>query len=386
MPNSEELMLQDLQARYSNRDLNPAFKRLYEPDDPATPMFTIFHTRLNSNFEFMNQKAQANRHFNAHESRDLLELLDELREAKTILELAGAGFELDESYEEALRRCEGFLVASGGSTIPEDFEPISIVKWKSVFRSYEKQYRRTPLPENYDLKAVGSGSYANVFRYKDPEYDRTVALKRVKKGTSEQDLLRFKREFETLKSLSSPYVIEVYRFNEDRSEYTMEYCESTLRDFIDRENQRLGFGTRKRIALQFLYGLNYLHGKGHLHRDVSYQNALIKRFHGNVVLVKLSDFGLEKRVDSDLTRTESELRGTILDPTLRTFKDYSVVNEVYSIGFVLSFIFSGRTNIDACEGPTLAVIRKCTDSDVSARFADVLAIIGDVEQLSPGSS
>lgn len=199
-------------------------------------------------------------------------------------------------------------------------------------------------------------------------------------------MARFKGEFEVLKSLSSPYVLEVYRYDDQRGEYTMECCDASLREFIARHNATLKFGTRRRIALQFLYGMHYLHSKGHLHRDISYQNVLVRQYDGVTVVVKLSDFGLHKGRDSDLTRTESELRGTILDPTIRSFKEYDVANEIYSIGFVLSFIFSGRTNIGACKGAVALVVNKCVDHNRAARYEDVLAIIRDVEELRAPSS
>jgi serine/threonine protein kinase len=218
------------------------------------------------------------------------------------------------------------------------------------------------LPErrsNVELHVIGSGAYANVYRFIDPEYGIPFALKRAKRNLNPKDLARFRNEFDLLKDLRFPYVLQVFRYFEGRNEYTMEHCDATLREFIDRGNAHISFGTRKRVALQFLYGMNYLHSKGHLHRDVSYQNVLVKEYDGGSVIVKISDFGLFKNPDSDLTRTESELRGTILDPTIVSFKDYNVANEIYAIGFVLSFIFSGRMNIDACQGATRVVIDKC---------------------------
>ena len=56
-----------------------------------------------------------------------------------------------------------------------------------------------------------------------------------------------------------PYVVEVYRHDEAHNEYRLEYCDTTLRDYIATRNRKLGFAARKRIALQFLHGVNYLH-------------------------------------------------------------------------------------------------------------------------------
>ena len=173
-------------------------------------------------------------------------------------------------------------------------------------------------------------------------------------------------------------------YNEERSEYTMKKdSNATLRDFIDRNNARLSFGTRKRIGLQFLYGMNYLHSKELLHRDVSYQNVLVKEYDGGAVVIKLSDFGLFRYRDSSLTRTESELRETILDPTLVSFKEYRLVNEIYAIGVVLSFVFSGRLAIGTCTGAVQTLIDKCVAYDDATRYRDVRSIIRDVESLGP---
>ena len=113
---------------------------------------------------------------------------------------------------------------------------------------------------------------------------------------------------------------------------------------INQTFSRPAFGstTRKRIALQFLYGLNFIHSSGHFHRDLSTRNVLLKTFGGSAVLVKLSDFGLAKRRGSDFTLTETELKGTKIDPALGSFKDFSAVHDIFAAGFVLLYIFTGR--------------------------------------------
>src|SRR5699024_9716424 len=104
-------------------------------------------------------------------------------------------------------------------------------------------------------------------------------------------------------------------------EYRMEYCETTLREHISRKNATMPFTVRKRIALQFLYGINYLHRRRLLHRDISLQNILLKLYDASAVLVKLSDFGLVKDQANEFTRSQTEMKGTIRDPMLDSFKD-----------------------------------------------------------------
>jgi len=80
-----------------------------------------------------------------------------------------------------------------------------------------------------------------VYSYVDPDYGIKFAVKRAKKDLDERDLQRFKQEFEVLKKLSFPYVVEVYRHDEADNEYRLEYCDTTLRDYIVTRNRKLGF-------------------------------------------------------------------------------------------------------------------------------------------------
>ena len=376
----EELMLQDLADRYASAEIKPAFTRLY-PTDTIGRMCASLHQRLNELLGFMNYKIGSNRHFNADQSRDLILLIEEIREAKEVLNLGGRELLISHYYGELLEECSTFLLQSGGSPIPENFKRIELVKYEAVFTLPDTHIRIPERHTKYELKLIGSGSYANVYSYTDPVYGVPFALKRAKQNLASKDLERFRREFEILKELRFPYVLQVYQYEGYRNEYTMEHCDTTLLDYIDKNNAWLSFGTRKRIALQFLYGMNFLHSKDCLHRDISHRNVLLKLYNGGAVVVKLSDFGLSKDRDSTLTTTESELRGTILDPTITSFKDYSVLNEIYPIGFLLSFIFSGRRDIAACTGDVRKIVDKCVVHDLAARYADVRSIIQDVEDL-----
>lgn len=229
---------------------------------------------------------------------------------------------------------------------------------------------------------VGEGSYAIVFSYVDPDYGIKFAVKRAKRKISERDLHRFKREFDVMKSLSFPYVIEVYQYDEDRNEYRMEFCDETLRTYISKRNSKLSMAFRKRIALQFLYGINYIHSRGLLHRDISLQNVLLKVYASGAVLVKLSDFGLVKDLSSTFTRTQTEMRGTIRDPALHSFKDYGIVNEIYSVGWVLSYIFTGREALSTGSDQVSMIVEKCTANKIEDRYQDIFTLISDVERIN----
>lgn len=198
-----------------------------------------------------------------------------------------------------------------------------------------------------NLKMIGEGSYANVYKYKDPFLSEKFALKKAKKDLSAEELLRFEEEFEQLKDLNSPYVVKVFSYNEERNYYLMEYMDSTLFDYINKNNSVLSIEIRKKIGLQILAGYEYLHSKKLLHRDVGWKNVLIKEY-DDVAIVKLSDFGLVKLPESDLTRTNTDVKGIIHDPSLvtRGYKKYDVFDEIYSVTFLLVFVLTGKTNLE----------------------------------------
>ncbi|MDT9664902.1 protein kinase family protein [Rhodococcus qingshengii] len=380
MASPVEFMLADLEEKYDAQAASPAFSRLYE-GEPFGHMFAVLHKRLNRHFDAVNGRAQTTRHYWADNSRDLIALIEELNQDLHELKRAGAEAILADGYEKALERCEPWLSPSGGSTVPDDFAKIEIVKHEPVFSRPDTVIKLENRQSPIKLKLVGTGSYAHVHSYVDPDYGITFAVKKAKREMSERDLERFKQEFAVMKRLSFPYVVEVYKYDETRNEYRMEFCDETLRKFVNKRNNKLPFSTRKRIALQFLYGINYIHSEDLLHRDISLQNVLVKVYESGAVQVKLSDFGLVKDMTSEFTRTQTEMRGTIIDPMLENFKDYNVLNEMYSVGLVLSYIFTGRESLMSSTDEVSRIVKKCASHDVSQRYQKTFDLIADVERL-----
>lgn len=374
-------MLTDIAEKYEERPSSPAFARLYEDTGRWGHMFAVLHEEINNHFEAINGRAETTRHYWAQASRDFLELIKDLKEDLYALKRAGVDAKLVDNYQRAIERCQPWLSQSGGSTVPDDFEPVAIIKYEQVLSETSSSVNLKKQQSPVELKMIGSGSYANVYAYVDPDYGIKFAVKRAKREINERDLQRFRQEFDVMKSLSFPYIVEVYKFDETRNEYRMEFCDETLRNYISKRNGNLSFSTQKRIALQFLYGISYIHSQGFFHRDISLQNVLMKVFGSGAVLVKLSDFGLVKNQASLFTRTQTEMRGTIRDPQLHSFKDYGALNEIYSVGWVLSYIFTGREALSTGRDEVSLIVQKCTAPDLTQRYSSALAVIADVEHL-----
>lgn len=379
---SAEAIVADLAEPFIAMPAQARFASLYA--DEAAPLdhvFAVLHGRLNELLRFMNAKWRQNGHYNAEASRDLLGLIRSIEEMRHVLRRVGIDVDLRSDYRERLEYCETFLAESYGSEIPSDYEQFNLERFERVFSTGEgsAQARGT---DQYPLILIGEGSYALVHKYLDEHYGTWVAVKTARRTLSPQEHVRFKQEFQLLQRLSFPYVVEAYRFDDERSRYYMEYCDVTLKGYLKETNNALSWAARKRIALQFLYGLNYLHRKDVLHRDLSVSNVLIKKYDLGAVTVKLSDFGLSKLQDSDLTRTGSSMKGTVVDPTLESFKKYGLPNEIYGAGHILSFIFSGRMGLGGTNGPVQQIVQRCTDHDLRKRYGSIADVIIEVEALT----
>lgn len=375
-----EMALADLRAKYESTAPAQQFLRLYEEGE-LQHMFAVLHKKLNDHFVDINGRIDTTHHYWADNSRDLLALIREIREDLYTLNRAGVEVEFDARYQASLEYCETWLSPSGGSAVPDTADPIEVLVYEPVFKRASETVQLAKERHPIKLKMIGEGSYAHVYSYVDPDYGIKFAVKRAKREISGRDLERFKKEFEYLKQVRSPYVVEAYKYDEQHHEYRMEFCDSTLRTYISENNNKLRFETRRRIALQFLYGLNHLHKHRFLHRDLSLQNVLIKKYDHGAVVVKLSDFGLLKDESTAFTMSQTEMRGTIRDPLWSNFKDFDIWNEVYAAGMVLAYIFTGSESVPKNTSKVSAVIHKCTSLSVEQRYSSIIEVIRALDSL-----
>lgn len=364
------------------------FLALYDfiPNEDLKTLLAVYHTQLNRWFEVLNhdikskynddgEKVYTGGYFHAQDSRDLLDIIDRIKTLKKKCSQTQYAFRFSDSgYGDVIRRCLCFVVDSGGSTIPEGFEPINIVDLEPVFQLVKGIALAQDKQSIYrELKPVGEGSYARVFFYSDPTYNFPVILKRARPELDDKEIARFKQEFDVLKQLHSPYIVDVFAYDSERNEYTMERMDETIYDFIQKRNNKLSLTARKNIITQICKGLSYIHSKGYLHRDISLTNVFIKHY-DDVDVVKIGDFGLVKIPESNLTSLLSELKGSLNDPDLINvgFGNYEMRHETFALTRLCYYILTGKTNIDRQKDGTIkAFWEKGTNPDKSKRFSSV---------------
>lgn len=363
--------------------INVEYSDLYKSfrNQKLREILMTLHHDLVGLFKTMNERlptGEHEAHFWAEPSRDLIKRIEIIFSLVSSLKETPLAFQIDPYYLDLLTRCRDFLSSSGGSSLPPNMAKVELYYRLPIFlplSSITISHKQQDF--TFDLKLIGSGSYANVYKYKDTFYNRPFILKRAKKELTDKEVARFKREFDVMNNLSSPYILEVYCYNPDKNEYIMEYMDYTLDGYIAAHNSTLTIIQRKGIAQQILRAFDYLHSKGHLHRDISPKNILIKEYDDTLV-VKLSDFGLVKILDSTLTTVNTEFKGYFNDPALvvEGFNTYGIVHETYALTRVIYFVMTGKTNTEKIANQNLrAFVERGLNPDKTKRFQNIRDMI-----------
>lgn len=377
------------QYREIYSDLNIEFIELYKSfrSQKLQEIFATIHHLCVENYKLMNRRLPTGEyasHFWAIPSRKLIFAIDTALGMQRKLKNSEYAFEIVDYYKEVFKKSGEFLSSRGGSQIPPNMEKIEIYyKIPILLPANTIKIKSGHSEKNIELKLIGEGSYAQVFSFFDDYYNRKFVLKRAKKDLDEKEVNRFKQEFEQMNSLSSPYIVEVYRYKNDTNEYIMEFMDCTLDKYIEKNNSKLTQNDRKLIANQILRAFRYIHSKGLLHRDISPKNILLKKY-DDVIIIKVSDFGLVKVPDSNLTTINTEFKGYFNDTRLLTegFCNYGILHETFAITRLIYFVISGKTRIDNIKDVKLSsFVNKGLSTNLSERFQSVDEMIIAVKEL-----
>lgn len=154
----------------------------------------------------------------------------------------------------------------------------------------------------------------------------------------------------------------------------MEYADEDIESYINSNNNKLDICLRRSLCNQIIQAFKYIHSKDILHRDISPKNILVKKYE-DLVVIKVSDFGLVKLSYSDLTKKKTEIKGYFNDyQDLEKvgFENYSLVHETYAITRVLYFVMTGKQNLtDAYRSEYKKFIEIGTSNNKSERYQNM---------------
>lgn len=372
-------------------DINLEYVDLYKEfeDEKLRMVLSTLHHLLTESYITMNQLLPSEdytRHFWAEDSRKLINIINIINKLKGKLLNSELSFKLDDYYANVLKNSKDFLSKSGGSEIPPFTESVDLYYEIPIFiPTNSLNISREDKKIFSDLKPIGEGSYASVYKYKDEFYDKEFVLKRAKKKLDTKELERFKIEYEQMKSLSSPYVTEVYRYNGDENEYIMEFMDYSLESYLKKFQDKLDFNAKRKIVFQILNAFKYIHSKGILHRDISPKNILIKKYE-DVLIIKVADFGLVKIPESGLTSLMTDFKGAFNDLSLEQegFSSYNILHETYALTKLIYYTMTNRTNIkiDSIKNSDLKqFVSKGTSLDKNVRYKNVDEMISSFRSI-----
>ncbi|XBI15437.1 hypothetical protein VPH35_057855 [Triticum aestivum] len=196
---------------------------------------------------------------------------------------------------------------------------------------------------------LGEGGFGSVF--KGQFGDQRIAVKRLDR--TGQGKSEFSAEVQTIGSIHHIHLVRLIGFCAEKSHRLLVYeymPKGSLDRWIycrhDNDAPPLDWSTRCKIITHIAKGLSYLHEectKRIAHLDVKPQNILLD----DNFDAKLSDFGLCKLIDRDMSQVVTRMRGTpgYLAPEWLT-SQITEKADIYSFGIVVMEIISGRKNLD----------------------------------------
>ena len=216
-------------------------------------------------------------------------------------------------------------------------------------------------PQLEILELLGRGGMGVVYKARQKELDRLVALKILNPSAAEATGFaeRFTREARALASLSHPGIVAVHDFGQNDGIYwvMMEFIDGVnLRHLIRGERMT----PREAVAIvpQLCEALQYAHDEGIVHRDIKPENILLDK-KGRV---KIADFGLAKilgQQPSDLTLTGAGDRvGTphyMAPEQVESSQEVDNRADIYSLGVVFYEMLTGELPLGRFAPPSRKV-------------------------------
>lgn len=140
---------------------------------------------------------------------------------------------------------------------------------------------------------VGSGTYGKVFKGLNVYTKGLVALKKIRmEGERDGFPVTAVREIKLLQSLRHTNIVNLQEVMVEKNDCYMvfEYLSHDLTGLLNHPTFKLEPAQKKHLAKQLFDGLDYLHNRGVLHRDLKAANILVS----NQGILKLADFGLAR--------------------------------------------------------------------------------------------
>ncbi|MBW3597788.1 MAG: protein kinase, partial [Planctomycetes bacterium] len=252
-------------------------------------------------------------------------------------------------------------------------------------------------PQLEILELIGRGGMGAVYKARQTELDRVVALK-ILPPTAAADpsfAERFSREAKTLARMNHPHIVAIHDVGRGGGYFYF------LMEFVDGVNLRQAIQAKSlspqdalAVVRQICDALEYAHALGIVHRDIKPDNVLIDK-QGRV---KIADFGLAKllaKTPADITLTEAhQAMGTphyMAPEQLHRPLEVDHRADIYSLGVVFYELLTGELPLGRFSPPSAKVqmdvrldeiVLRTLEREPDRRYQAASEVKTDVEMLA----
>ncbi len=263
----------------------------------------------------------------------------------------------------------------------------------------------------YEIQAlIGEGGMGAVYKARDRELDRPVALKIIKPELANRPeiLQRFKQELILARQVTHKNVIRIYDLGEaDGIKFiSMDFVEGRDLKSLVRERKKFPPEEAAEIVKQICYALMAAHAENVIHRDLKPQNIML----GADGKVTVMDFGIARSMESSGMTQTGLVVGTpeYMSPEQARAETLDGRADLYSLGIIFYELLTGRTphHADSAiaillkrtqekpKAPTefdpslppdmVRVVMKCLEIDPRRRYQTAKELVYDLDAATGG--
>jgi eukaryotic-like serine/threonine-protein kinase len=262
------------------------------------------------------------------------------------------------------------------------------------------------------IQLLGEGGMGAVYKARDCELDRMVALKiiRPELAVHAQILARFKQELILARRITHKNVIRIFDLGEaDGLKFiTMEFVEGKDLSSLIKEKGRLSFEECADMIYQTCTALDAAHSEGVVHRDLKPQNIMMEKT-GRVIVM---DFGIARTIEQGGMTQTGAMIGTpdYMSPEQVMGEKVDARSDLFTLGVIFFQLLVGQLpyKADTMQGamfkrtkeipqapqvvdstvPSLLsdITVKCLQLDPNLRYQSALEIQHDIDEWRGGST
>ncbi|MEA2257714.1 MAG: eukaryotic-like serine/threonine-protein kinase, partial [Acidobacteriaceae bacterium] len=263
------------------------------------------------------------------------------------------------------------------------------------------------LAQRYEiLSLLGEGGMGAVYKARDVELGRTVALKVIRPDLARNRAIldRFKQELILATQVTHRNVVRIYDLGEAEGIkfITMEYVEGEDLAALIHQRAKLPPHEAVNIIEQVCRALEAAHSVGVIHRDLKPQNIMQEKGTGRILVM---DFGLAKTLEGDRMTQTGAMVGTMeyMSPEQALAGNLDQRSDIFSLGLIFYELLTGQTpfradsalaslikrtqervvpvsEFDKSVPPELSqIVSRSLERDVALRYQSAAELLADLE-------